>query len=79
MFHIFLLFLHQPFSQDPEIDESDVDTDRGYAWWQKTLMYHVYVPSFYDSNGDGFGDLKGEISVCLYFKFERACLVSKTL
>ena len=31
------------------------------AWWKKTLIYHVYVPSFYDQNGDGFGDLKGKL------------------
>ena len=29
------------------------------AWWKKTLVYHIYVPSFYDSDGDGYGDLKG--------------------
>ena len=29
------------------------------AWWQRTVIYHVYVPSFHDTNGDGFGDLKG--------------------
>ena len=31
------------------------------AWWQKTLIYHIYVPSFKDSNGDGIGDLKGKL------------------
>ena len=31
------------------------------SWWKKTLIYHVYVPSFYDADGDGFGDLKGRI------------------
>ncbi|GFR96779.1 neutral and basic amino acid transport protein rBAT [Elysia marginata] len=28
-------------------------------WWQKTVIYRVYVPSFLDSNCDGIGDLKG--------------------
>ena len=32
------------------------------AWWKKTLIYHVYVPSFKDSNGDGMGDLKGKLA-----------------
>ena len=31
----------------------------GYQWYEKVLMYHVLVKSFYDSNGDGKGDLKG--------------------
>ena len=29
-------------------------------WWKKTLIYHVYVPSFSDADGDGIGDLKGK-------------------
>ena len=31
------------------------------AWWQRTVIYNIYVPSFYDTDGDGFGDLKGKI------------------
>ena len=28
-------------------------------WWQKTIAYEIYVNSFQDSNGDGYGDLNG--------------------
>ena len=31
------------------------------AWWQKTLIYHVYLPSYKDTNSDGIGDIKGKI------------------
>ena len=31
------------------------------AWWQKTLIYHVYLPSYMDSDNDGYGDIKGRI------------------
>lgn len=30
-------------------------------WWQDAIFYEIYVRSFYDSNGDGIGDLQGVI------------------
>jgi alpha-glucosidase len=31
------------------------------SWWREAVLYHVYVRSFADSNGDGVGDLRGLI------------------
>ena len=28
-------------------------------WWQETVAYEIYVSSFQDSDGDGYGDLNG--------------------
>jgi alpha-glucosidase len=29
------------------------------VWWRDEVIYHIYVRSFADSNGDGIGDLNG--------------------
>ena len=44
----------QPISGLPE------GTD-GFAWWNDTVFYQIFVRSFYDSNGDGIGDFNGII------------------
>ncbi len=32
-----------------------------YPWWYGCVLYEIYIRSFYDSNGDGIGDLRGII------------------
>jgi len=37
-------------------------------WWKEAVFYQIYPRSFYDSNGDGIGDLKGIIKKLDYLK-----------
>ena len=30
-------------------------------WWRKGVIYQIFPASFYDSNADGFGDIRGII------------------
>jgi len=32
-----------------------------FCWWKHGVIYHIYPQSYYDSNGDGIGDLQGII------------------
>ena len=37
-------------------------------WWQDKVAYQIYPKSFYDTNGDGIGDLPGIIEKLEYLK-----------
>ncbi len=37
-------------------------------WWKESVVYQIYPRSFYDSNGDGIGDLRGISSKLDYLK-----------
>ncbi len=39
-----------------------------HTWWKEAVVYQIYPRSFYDTNGDGIGDLKGIILKLDYIK-----------
>ncbi|MBM7662397.1 oligo-1,6-glucosidase [Bacillus mesophilus] len=38
------------------------------TWWKEAVVYQVYWRSFYDTDGDGYGDLNGVIAKLDYIK-----------
>lgn len=37
-------------------------------WWKEAVVYQIYPRSFYDTNGDGFGDMNGITAKLDYLK-----------
>lgn len=48
----------------PVIEMSD-----GSSWWQQGPIYQLLIPSFFDTNGDGIGDLPGIIARLDYLQW----------
>ncbi len=45
-----------------------MEADMKKRWWHNKTAYQIYPKSFYDSNGDGVGDLRGIIQKLDYLK-----------
>ena len=43
-------------------------TERAILWYKKAIFYELYVRAFYDSNGDGHGDLRGATQKLAYLE-----------
>ena len=39
-----------------------------HKWWKECVIYQLYPRSFYDTNSDGIGDLRGVIEKLDYLK-----------
>ena len=53
------------------LETDEVITDEGKMvkkWWKEAIIYQIYPRSFYDSNGDGIGNLRGIIEKLDYLK-----------
>ena len=60
---VLMLFLCTVFSCN---NENTIVLEK--TWWKETVFYEVYMPSYKDSNGDGFSDFKGLTSKLDYIK-----------
>lgn len=53
------------------LEKDEVINDEGEMvekWWKEAVIYQIYPRSFYDSNGDGIGDLNGIIEKLDYLR-----------
>jgi len=52
---------NSPSDSTSDQNEINVDLIPTDPWWDNTVFYEIFVRSFYDSDGDGIGDLRGII------------------
>ena len=46
--------------------ENKIDAEK--KWWKETVFYEVYMPSYKDSDGDGYSDFEGQTSKLDYIQ-----------
>jgi alpha-glucosidase len=56
----------KPDLNSPEDASYSVDTDA--SWWRQASVYQIYPRSFFDSDGDGLGDVRGITAKVPYLK-----------
>lgn len=52
----------------PQARTSAADRMADPNWWRQAAVYQIYPRSFYDSNGDGLGDIRGITAKVPYLK-----------
>ncbi|MCV9929205.1 alpha-glucosidase [Flavobacterium sp. LS1R49] len=58
-FLLLMLNTNTAFAQKIAVDQK---------WWKESVFYQIYMPSYADSNGDGYGDFKGITQKLDYLK-----------
>jgi alpha-glucosidase len=59
-------FLYYTYLQGLQVTKEY--NSQNFCWWKHGVIYHIYPQSFYDSNGDGIGDLQGIIQKIEYLR-----------
>ncbi len=48
--------------------KTEKDGNKERTWWKESVFYEIYMPSYKDSNGDGYSDFKGLTSKLDYIQ-----------